>query len=206
MSLHCASTSSESEFVYVDDNCYDDYALESASDSQSDENTFEFELTNNNSLRDHEISLIATITNVMSNSAPIHKPSQLTLSQTVKHKETTESDDDSIAMENYNLLAALPQITSKFDVLFPFYRLSDKDCKKLSLYVYNEFDFIDKIFCISKGRKLEAIIYYYGSQTPKIVNFINNDDCDKEVLTWKDIIMNQKYCLNELGYKVNHGL
>ena len=121
--------------------------------------------------------------------------------------DTSDSSDGSILGEtkvdskqlNHSLFVSLPDIAHKFDALFPFYRLSDSDCRKLSLFVYNEIYFIEKIFCNSKGRILRAKVYYYGSKVPKNLFFYNNKDSDNEVSQWKDITMNEKYCLQELN-------
>ena len=109
----------------------------------------------------------------------------------------------SISTENEELIAALEQIKHKFDVLFPFYLLSDKDCKKLSLLVFNQINKIDKIFCDSKGRFLQAKIYYYNSKIPKTFNYYNNDDREEEVSEWNDILMNEEYCRIELNQSAN---
>ena len=103
-----------------------------------------------------------------------------------------------------DFLDSLSQIAYKFDVLFPFYRLSDKDCKKLSLFVYENLNNINKIFCISKGRYLEAYVYYYGNNKMRQkFTFFNNDDPDNEVSTWNDIIMDNNYCKRELSLETS---
>ena len=113
-------------------------------------------------------------------------------------------DKKSFGTQESDFFDSLSQIAHKFDVLFPFYRLSDKDCKEISLFVYENLNSINKVFCVSKGRYLEAYVYYYyydiknGSMFDKFV-FVNNDDNDEEVSSWNDIIMDEQYCLRELG-------
>ena len=110
----------------------------------------------------------------------------------------SNSNNSSSNLEK-ELLDALPAIAAKFDALFPFYRLSDKDCKKLSLLVFNEINKIHKIFCNAHGRSLQVIIYYYNNpQKPKNIFFYNNDDNEKEVESWNDIKMDEKYQKLEL--------
>ena len=45
-------------------------------------------------------------------------------------------------INNNNLVSALGQIVYKFDELFPIYRLSDSDCRKLCSIIYDEFRFV----------------------------------------------------------------
>ena len=98
------------------------------------------------------------------------------------------------------VLKTLPKILDKFDVLFPFYRLSDKDCKHLSYIIYDELNMIEKVFCDSVARLLVVKIYYYGSEMARKFYFYNKQDSDKQVAEWKDINMTEEYCLQQLGY------
>ena len=99
---------------------------------------------------------------------------------------------------NEQLIDALPDIVCKFDALFPFYRMTDKDCKQLSLMVYSCLNKINRIFCNSIARSLEVIIYYKGSFVPEKIVYFNGDDDWDEVKQWKDIMMNQEYCLKNI--------